>query len=61
MLTSFLLPNTDKTKVLVLGPHSVGDRLFDYIVTLDGIFRSPCAEVNDLGVIITPVSHSKLM
>lgn len=40
------------TDVLVLGPRAARCKLSDYMVFLDGLSVSPCAEVKDLGVII---------
>ena len=52
MLINFLLLNSDKTEVLVLGPHAARSKLSDYIITLDDLSVSSCAAVKDLGVII---------
>ncbi|XP_060793313.1 uncharacterized protein LOC132896480 isoform X1 [Neoarius graeffei] len=54
MLINFLLLNSDKTEVLVLGPHAARSKFSDYTVTLDGLSVSSHAAVKDLGVIIDP-------
>ncbi|XP_060760437.1 uncharacterized protein LOC132870681, partial [Neoarius graeffei] len=54
MLINFLLLNSDKTEVLVLGPHTARSKFSDYTVTLDGLSVSSRAAVKDLGVIIDP-------
>ncbi|XP_060758375.1 uncharacterized protein LOC132869034, partial [Neoarius graeffei] len=54
MLINFLLLNSDKTEVLVLGPHKARSKFSDYTVTLDGLSVSSRAAVKDLGVIIDP-------
>ncbi|XP_053536545.1 uncharacterized protein LOC128632878 [Ictalurus punctatus] len=52
MLTYFLLFNSDKTEILVLGPRVARDKLSDHMVTLDGLSISSCTAVKDLGLII---------
>ncbi|KAF4073148.1 hypothetical protein AMELA_G00255510, partial [Ameiurus melas] len=52
MLTNFLLLNSDKTEILLLGPRVARSNLPDYTVTLDGLSVSSCTAVKDLGVII---------
>ncbi len=52
MLTNFLLLNSDKTEILLLGPRVARSNLSDHMVTLDGLSVSSCAAVKDLGVII---------
>ncbi|KAK3574930.1 hypothetical protein QTP86_019815 [Hemibagrus guttatus] len=52
MLTNFLLLNSDKTEVLVLGPHAARSKFSDYRITVDGVSVSSCPAVKDLGVII---------
>ncbi|KAI5097846.1 hypothetical protein C0J45_11573, partial [Silurus meridionalis] len=52
MLNNFLLLNSDKTEVLLLGPHAAKSKLSDYAASLDGV--SVCTAVKDLGVIIDP-------
>ncbi|XP_058233510.1 probable RNA-directed DNA polymerase from transposon BS isoform X2 [Hemibagrus wyckioides] len=52
MATNFLLLNSDKTEVLVLGPHAARSELSDYRVTVDGLSVSSCPAVKVLGVII---------
>ncbi|XP_017330014.2 heterogeneous nuclear ribonucleoprotein A0a isoform X1 [Ictalurus punctatus] len=52
MLTNFLLLNSDKTEILLLGPRVARSNLSDHMVTLDGLSVSSCTAVKDLGVII---------
>ncbi|KAI5085474.1 hypothetical protein C0J45_5310, partial [Silurus meridionalis] len=54
MLNNFLLLNSDKTEVLLLGPHAARSKLSDYVASLDGVSVSACTAVKDLGVIIDP-------
>ncbi|KAI5085265.1 hypothetical protein C0J45_6403, partial [Silurus meridionalis] len=54
MLNNFLLLNSDKTEVLLLGPHAARNKLSDYVASLDGVSVSACTAVKDLGVIIDP-------
>ncbi len=51
MTCNFLLLNSDKTEVIVLGPKHLRDVLSKDIVTLDGIALASCATVRNLGVI----------
>ncbi len=52
MLTNFLLLNSDKTEILLLGSRVARNKLSDHMVTLDGLPVSSCVAVKDLGVII---------
>lgn len=52
LLSNFLLHNSDKTKILLLGPQAARSTLSNYIVTLDGRSVTSCTAVKDLGVII---------
>ncbi|KAI5089818.1 hypothetical protein C0J45_19953, partial [Silurus meridionalis] len=56
MLNNFLLLNSDKTEVLLLGPHAARSKLSDYVASLDGVSVSvsACTAVKYLGVIIDP-------
>ena len=51
MTCNFLLLNSDKTEVIVLGPKHLRDALSEDIVTLDGIALASSATVRNLGVI----------
>jgi len=50
MSTNFLMLNSDKTEVIVLGPKQLRDSLSDDIVSLDGIALAPATTVRNLGV-----------
>ncbi|XP_053477756.1 uncharacterized protein LOC128605914 [Ictalurus furcatus] len=52
MLTNFLLLNSDKTEILLLGSRVARNNLSDHMVTLDGLSVSTCTAVKDLEVII---------
>ncbi len=51
MTCNFLLLNSDKTEVIVLGPKHLRDTLSKDIVTPDGIALASCATVRNLRVI----------
>ncbi|MDF4350591.1 reverse transcriptase family protein, partial [Vibrio parahaemolyticus] len=51
MSTNFLMLNSDKTEVIVLGPKQLRDSLSDDIVSLDGIALASATTVRNLGVI----------
>ena len=51
MTSNFLLLNSDKTEVIVLGPKHVRSRLSDNILSLDGITLSSSTTARNLGVI----------
>ncbi|XP_078025737.1 uncharacterized protein LOC144463844 [Epinephelus lanceolatus] len=51
MSTNFLMLNSDKTEVIVLGPKQLRDSLSDDIVSLDGIALASTTTVRNLGVI----------
>lgn len=48
MITNFLRFHSDKTEVLVLGPHVARSKLSDYRITLGGLFVSSCAAVKNV-------------
>ncbi|MDF5005136.1 hypothetical protein P3575_24015, partial [Vibrio parahaemolyticus] len=48
--TNFLMLNSDKTEVIVLGPKQLRDSLSDDIVSLDGIALASATTVRNLGV-----------
>ncbi|MDW1542860.1 reverse transcriptase family protein [Vibrio sp. YT-17] len=50
MSTNFLMLNSDKTEVIVLGPKQLRDSLSDDIVSLDGIALASSTTVRNLGV-----------
>jgi len=52
MLINFLLLNSDKTEVLVIGPQAARSKLSDHTVILNGLSVPSSATVKDLGVII---------
>ncbi|KAI5086237.1 hypothetical protein C0J45_23431, partial [Silurus meridionalis] len=64
MLDNFLLLNSDKTAVILLGPHAARPerkrrhasrpKLSDSVASLKGVSVSVCTAVKDLGVIIDP-------
>ncbi|XP_071350987.1 uncharacterized protein [Trachinotus anak] len=51
MTSNFLLLNSDKTEVIVIGPKHLRDTLCDNILTLDDITLASSATVRNLGVI----------
>ena len=51
MTCNFLLLNSDKTEVIVLGPKHLRDTLSNDIATLDGINLASSSTVRNLGVI----------
>ncbi|XP_078025739.1 uncharacterized protein LOC144463847 [Epinephelus lanceolatus] len=51
MSTNFLMLNSDKTEVIVLGPKQLRDSLSDDIVSLDGIALASSTTVRNFGVI----------
>ncbi|MDF4341033.1 reverse transcriptase family protein [Vibrio parahaemolyticus] len=51
MSTNFLMLNSDKTEVIVLGPKQLRDSLSDDIVSLDGIALASATTIRNLGVI----------
>ncbi|MDF4316827.1 reverse transcriptase family protein, partial [Vibrio parahaemolyticus] len=50
-MSNFLMLNSDKTEVIVLGPKQLRDSLSDDIVSLDGIALASSTTVRNLGVI----------
>ncbi|MDG2560415.1 reverse transcriptase family protein, partial [Vibrio parahaemolyticus] len=52
MSTNFLMLNSDKTEVIVLGPKQLRDSLSDDIVSLDGIALASSTTVRTLGVLV---------
>ena len=50
MSPNFLMLNSDKTEVIVLGPKQLRDSLSDDIVSLDGIALASSTTVRNLGV-----------
>ncbi|XP_037607481.1 uncharacterized protein LOC119477468 [Sebastes umbrosus] len=51
MTCNFLMLNSDKTEVIVLGPERLRNKLSNDIVTLDGIALASSTTVRNLGVI----------
>jgi len=51
MTQNFLLLNSDKTDVVLFGPERFREKLFSYIVTLDGISLAFSSTARNLGVI----------
>lgn len=49
MLINFLVLHSDRTEVLVRVPHVAKSKCSDYIVTLDGLLFTSCAEVTSSG------------
>ena len=64
MTLNFLLLNSDKTEVLILGPKNLRDTLSNDIAALDDIALASNETVKNLGVIFDPDlsfnSHLKL-
>lgn len=54
MTHNFLLLNSDKTEVMVLGPKHLREALCEHLVTLGGITTAPTTTVRNLGVIFDP-------
>ena len=54
MTRNFLLLNSDKTEVLILGPKHLRDKLSNDIAALDDIALASNETVRDLGVIFDP-------
>ena len=54
MTHNFLLLNSDKTEVLILGPKHLRDTLSQDIAALDDIALSPNETVRNLGMIFDP-------
>uniref|UniRef100_A0A8D3B260 Reverse transcriptase domain-containing protein n=1 Tax=Scophthalmus maximus TaxID=52904 RepID=A0A8D3B260_SCOMX len=50
MTCNFLLLNSEKTEVIILGPKHLRETLSDHIVTLDGITLASSSTVRNLGV-----------
>uniref|UniRef100_A0A8D3C548 Reverse transcriptase domain-containing protein n=1 Tax=Scophthalmus maximus TaxID=52904 RepID=A0A8D3C548_SCOMX len=50
MTYNFLLLNSEKTEVIILGPKHLRETLSDHIVTLDGITLASSSTVRNLGV-----------
>ncbi|XP_074496841.1 uncharacterized protein LOC141770891 [Sebastes fasciatus] len=51
MTCNFLMLNSDKTEVIVLGPEHLRNKLSNDIVTLDGIALASSTTVRNLGVV----------
>ncbi|MHC5954089.1 reverse transcriptase domain-containing protein, partial [Streptococcus pyogenes] len=51
MAANFLLLNSDKTEVIVLGPENLRNMVSNQILTLDGITLASSNAVRNLGVI----------
>ena len=51
MTRNYLLLNSDKTEVIIIGPKPLRDKLADEIFTVDGFALTPKATVKNLGVI----------
>ena len=51
MSCNFLMLNSEKTKILVLGPKNLRDSMSTHIATLDGITLASSTTVRNLGVI----------
>lgn len=47
LLINFFLTFFEKTEVLLLEQHAVRIKLYEYIVTLDGLSVASCAAVKD--------------
>ena len=54
MTRNFLLLNSDKTEVIILGPKHLRDTLINYIAALDDIALASNETVRNLGVIFDP-------
>ncbi|XP_064195336.1 uncharacterized protein LOC135256955 [Anguilla rostrata] len=54
MLSNFLLLNSDKTEMLVLGPKILREKLSTLTLNCDGCLAEPNMVVKDLGVTIDP-------
>ena len=54
MTRNFLLLNSDKTEVLILGPKHLRDKLSNDIAALDNIALASNETVRNLGVIFDP-------
>ena len=50
MTCNFLLLNSEKTEVIILGPKHLREKLYDHIVTLDDITMASSSTVRNLGV-----------
>ena len=50
MTQNFLLLNSDKTEVVVIGPKHLRESLSEQIVTLDGVSLASSSTVRNLGV-----------
>ena len=51
MSCNFLMLNSEKTKIFVLGPKNLRDSMSTHIATLDGITLASSTTVRNLGVI----------
>ena len=51
MIRNFLLLNSDKTEVIILGPNHLRDSLSNDIAVLDDIALASSETVRDFGVI----------
>ena len=56
MAQNFLLLNSDKTEVIVIGAQHLRETLSDQIVTLDGVSLAPSSTVRNLGVMFEDMS-----
>ena len=54
MSTNYLLLNSEKTEVIIIGPKSVRDSLTNQMVTLDNVSVASSATVKNLGVLFDP-------
>ena len=52
MTNSFLLLNSNKAKVLLLGPKSAGNMVADFIRDVNGFLVQPKATVKGFGVML---------
>ncbi len=57
MTSNFLLLNSEKTEVLIIGPKTPTSNNLEHCLTLDGCSVNSSSSVRNLGVLFNSISH----
>ncbi len=57
MTSNFLLLNSEKTEVLIIGPKTPTSNNLEHCLTLDGCSVNSSSSVRNLGVLLIVISH----